>query len=570
MPGASEQAKRHGFTTTEVERAKGSYFNQIEAALKEKSKTRSDNYVSEYVQYFLHGTASPGVEIEFKLLKDVLTTLSVNDMNAYVKQVIKVADRDILITAPEKDKAALPAENVFMGWMKAVENENITAYNDGTSKQDILTKAPVAGKVLKSQYNKGLNITTITLSNGVKVLLKPTNFKNDQILFSGLSAGGTSLYSNANFRTADAANLVPAFGAGNFNDADLSKYLSGKQFSVRPAISERLQTINGASNVKDLEDALRLMYAYITQPRKDTAIFKNIIARSKAALDNRQNDPAQVFNDTVNAVLTNYDVRRAPQTAEDVDRIDLDKAYNIYKERFADASGFTFVFTGSIDTAAIKPLLAKYIGSLPALHKKEQAKDLGITTPAGKITKTVYKGAEDKANVILTLSGPFDYSFTNRLKLDALKETLQIRLIERLREDEGGVYSPSVRATSSKYPQALIYLTISIGCAPKNVEKLIASTLDEISKIRTTGPLQTNLDKFKAETQRTIELQLKSNSFWHSFIVGQIQNSEPLDVVDHYSGEVDRITVEDVKQMATKYVSGENYIRMVLLPETAK
>jgi len=151
-----------------------------------------------------------------------------------------------------------------------------------------------------------------------------------------------------------------------------------------------------------------------------------------------------------------------------------------------------------------------------------------------------------------------------------LKETLQIRLIERLREDEGGVYAPTVRAISGKYPQARIDLTVSFGCAPKNVEKLIASTLDEINKLRSTGPLQVNLDKFRAETQRTIELQLKSNSFWHSFLVSQIQNNEPLGAVDHYSEEVDKITVEDVKQMATKYVSGENYIRMVLLPEKDK
>jgi len=401
----SEQARRHGFTTSEFERAKASYFNQIEAALKEKSKTQSDSYVAEYVQYFLHGTASPGVEAEFNMLKDVLVTLSVNDLNTYIQQVVKGTDRDILITAPETDRAALPSEQVFMGWMKTVENENIAAYNEIASQQDLLTKPPVAGKVIKSQYNKALNVTTITLSNGVKVLLKPTDFKNDQILFSGLSAGGTSLYSNAIFRTADAANLIPAFGAGNYDNADLSKYLSGKQFSVRPAISERIQTINGSSSVKDLEDALRLMYAYITQPRKDTVIFKNTIARAKAALVNRQNDPTQVFNDTVNAVLTNYNIRRASQTAEEMDNINLDKAYNIYKERFADASGFTFVFTGSIDTVTIKPLLAKYIGSLPALNKKEQAKDLGIATPAGKIARTVYKGTEDKANVILTFRG---------------------------------------------------------------------------------------------------------------------------------------------------------------------
>ncbi|PJJ85027.1 M16 family metallopeptidase [Mucilaginibacter auburnensis] len=566
----SEQAKRYGFTPTELDRAKNVYLQQLASVLKEKSKTPSDNYVAEYVQYFLHGTASPGIDIEYGISKNVSASLSTDEVNNYLKQVIKGTDRDILITAPEKEKASLPSEQTFMEWMKAVESEHISAFQDVTSKQGLLTAAPIAGKIINSEYNKALNITTLTLSNGAKVLLKATNFKNDQILFTGTSAGGTSLYDIAHFRAADAANIVPSFGAGNYNESELSKYLSGKQFSIRPSIGERTQAVNGASSVNDLEDALQLMYAYLTQPRKDTILFKNTIARAKAALLNRQNDPAQVFNDTVTAVLSSYNIRRARQTAEDLDHIELDQVYSIYKERFADASGFTFVFTGSIDTVAIKPLLEKYIGSLPSLYRNEQAKDLGITSPAGKVSKTVYKGTEDKANVLLFFSGPFDYSFTNQLKVDALKEILQIRLIERLREDEGGVYAPTVGVTYAKYPKARFNFTVSFACAPNNVEQLIAATLDEINKIRNTGPLPVNLDKFKAETQRTIELQLKSNGFWHTYTIGQIQNKEPLDAVNTYSEDVGKITVEDVKKMATQYLGGENFIRMVLLPEKTK
>jgi len=565
----SEQARRYGFTPTELERAKTAYLNQVQSALKEKSKTQSENYVAEYVQYFLHGTASPGIEAEYMLAKDALAKIDTRGVNDYIKKVVKGTDRDMLITAPEKDKAALPSEQVFMGWMKAVEQEAITAYQDTASKKSLLTEAPLAGKIIKSQYHKGLNMTTLILSNGAKVLLKPTNFRNDQILFTGVAAGGTSLYNDTIFRTAEAANLIPSFGAGNYNDAELEKYLSGKQVNVRPQVSERIQAISGASNVSDLEAALQLMYAYITQPRKDTVLFKNFIARSKAALINRLNDPARVFNDTVNALLSNYNKRRAPQTAEDLDSIDLNRAFNIYKERFADASGLTFVFTGNIDTVTIRPLIERYIASLPASYKNEQAKDLGINIPAGKISKTVYKGSEEKANVILVLSGPFSYNSANGLKMEALKEVLQIRLTERLREEEGGVYSPGVRASSIKYPQARFNLTVTFSCAPKNVEKLIASTLDEIGKLRTNGPLQVNLDKFKAETQRTIELELRSNGFWQNYLVGQVQNKEPLDAVDQYSQMVEKISVDDVKQMAVRYLNGDNYIRMVLLPEHA-
>jgi zinc protease len=564
----NEQVRRFGFAPTELERAKVAYFNQFESALKERSKTRSDSYVREYLQYFLHGTASPGISYEYNLVKDDLTGITLDELNTYAKTTVKSTDRDILILAPAKDKASLPTETVFNSWIKEIDEQTLTAYHDETNKASLLKAEPVAGKIIKQQYDAKLNITTLTLSNGIKVLLKPTDFKNDEILFSGSSAGGTSLYSDADFQSASAANMITSFGVGNYNNAELSKYLSGKQFSVRTSIGERAQGVSGGSTIKDLESALQMLYAYITEPRKDSVLFQSILSRSKASLANRQNDPARVFGDTVAAVLGNYNVRRTAPSLEKLEQINLDKAFNIYKERFADASGFTFVFTGSIDTVAIKPLLEKYIASLPSLHKNQQAKDLHINMPVGKITKTVYKGTEPKATVNLVFSGLFDYNFENELKMDALKESIQIRLTERLREDESGVYSPGVRASTGKYPQARFSLNISFGCAPQNVEKLIASALNEIDKIKNEGPLQVNLDKFKVENQRSIELQLKSNGFWLGYISGQLQNKEPLDQVTRYSEAVNKISTADVKEIAGKYLSGKNFIRLVLMPQT--
>jgi zinc protease len=222
---------------------------------------------------------------------------------------------------------------------------------------------------------------------------------------------------------------------------------------------------------------------------------------------------------------------------------------------------------GSIDTQSIKPLLEKYLGSLPGTGKSEQAKDLHINIPAGVIARTVYKGTEPKATVELVFSGLFDFSFENKLKMDALTETLQIRLMERLREDESGVYTPSARINATKYPQGRFSLNISFGCAPQNADKLIASALDEVNKIKTSGPLQVNIDKFKAENQRTIETALKTNGFWLSYLSGQIQNHEKLDQVDSYSATLNQITVADVKEVANKYLSDKNFIKLVLLPE---
>ena len=566
----NERAKRFGFTTTELERAKSSYLNRFEAALKEKGKTESESYVQEYLQYFLHDTASPGIDYEYKLVKSDLGGITLEELNTLAKRSIKQTDRDILLLAPEKDKASLPSEKNFSGWIKEVEAENILAFKDQTSKESLLKTQPVAGKIISESKDTPSGVTTLMLSNGIKVLLKPTDFKNNEILFSGFAPGGTSLYSDVDYQSASAANIIPSYGAGNYNTTTLSKFLSGKQLSVLPSISERSQNIKGGAANNDLETALQLMYAYITEPRKDSLMFQGMITRSKASLANRSNDPNSVFQDTISAVLGNHNVRKTGPSIEKLNQIDLDKAYMIYKERFANEKGFTFVFVGSIDMVTIKPLLEKYVASLPANDKLDEDRDLHVSIPPGVIEKKVYKGTAPKATVNLVFSGLFEYNAKNKQKLDALKETLEIRLLERLREDEGGVYSPGTRIAIAKYPQARYSLTISFGCAPQNVDKLIASTLDEIEKLKTAGPPQVNVDKFRAENQRTIEIALKTNGFWLGYLTGQLQNKEDLDQIDSYSKQLSTLTPNDVKDMANKYLSGKNYIKLILLPENGK
>jgi zinc protease len=402
------------------------------------------------------------------------------------------------------------------------------------------------------------------------VLLKPTDFKNDQVIFSGFAQGGTSLYSDADYQSANnAAGIVAAGGVGNYTTSELSKYMEGKQVSVKPYINERFQGITGGATPKDLETAMQLIYAYFTEPRKDAAIFEGIIARSKAGLANRANDPASVFNDTVSAVMGSHNIRRTGPTLEKLEEINLDRAYQIYKERFADAGNFTFTFVGSIDINTIKPLLEKYLGSLPSTGQHEQAKDLNIHAPAGRIEKTVYKGSEPKATVYMVYTGKYDYSPENDVKMDALKEALEIRLIQRLREDESGVYSPGVQENTVKLPQQRYSFLVHFGCAPQNVEKLIASTLDEISKLEKDGPLQENVDKWRAEDKTSFEPQLKTNGFWLGYINGQLQNDQDLEEVDNYNKLVDGVKPAGVKEMAKKYLNGDNYIKLVLVPETS-
>ena len=563
----NERVSRFGFTATELARAKASFQNQYDNLLKEKSKTPSESYVNEYLQYFLKGVPSPGIDYEYKLVAKQLPGITLADLNTLAKAVNKKTDRDVLVLAPEKDKATLPTQTVFDSWIKEVDAENISAYKDVTTNVGLLTNEPVAGTITGETADAKMGITTLTLSNGIKVLLKPTDFKNDEISFAAFAPGGTSLYPDADFQSASASNIIPSYGAGNYNTNDLSKYLSDKQLVVQTSIGERTENISGGAINKDLETALQLMYARITEPRKDSAMFHGMIERSKAGLANRLSDPNAVFQDTVSAVLGNHSVRRTGPSLEKLNQINLDKAFEIYKERFANNSGFTFVFVGNIDVNTIKPLIAKYIASLPATGKPEQAKDLNITIPAGNIEKVVHKGTEPKASVNLVFSGDYDFNYAEGVKMNALKEALQIRMLERLREDESGVYSPAVGLSTVKYPKGRFSLTVSFGCAPENVNKLIASVMDEVNTMKTVGPPQVNVDKFKAENKLSLESALKTNSFWMSYLLSHLQNQEPLDQINDFNKILDQITPSDVKNVAGKYLTGKNFIKLILLPE---
>jgi zinc protease len=565
----TERIKRFGFVQSELERAKSEFMQQQESAYKEREKTNSELFVNEYLENFLTGEASPGIQYEYDFYRKNIAGISLADVNNIAKKYITDVNRDVIIMAPEKDKEILPNEATVNAWTKSVNSDEITAYVDQVSDKPLLSIKPSAGKVISEKKISEVGITELTLSNGVKVMLKPTDFKNDEISFSAVSPGGTSLYTDADYQSAaNAAAIVNRSGLGEFNAIQLSKLLTGKKVVVQPSISERSESIVGFTNPQDLETALQMVYLYFTNPRKDEEIFKGYITQMKGSLANRGNDPGSVFADTVAAVLGNHNIRRTGPSVQKVEQINLDRAYQIFKERFADAGDFTFTFVGNFDTEKIKPLLEQYLGSLPATNRNDKARDLGIKIPAGKIEKSVLKGQEPKATVRLVFSGDYVYNQGNNNQLEALAEVLNIKLIERLREDEGGVYGVGARASYSKYPQNRYSLNISFGCGPENVEKLIASTLDEINKIKQNGPEAGDIGKFVAEERRTTETQLKENGFWLGYLTGQIQDNEDPKQILGYLDSLKKITPEALKAAANIYLSGNNYIRLVLLPES--
>lgn len=564
----TERIKRFGFTQTELERAKHNFQSNLEVAYKERNKSRSESYVDEYLENFLTGTAAPGMLKEYELAKEDLPSIALADVNSIAQAYISEINRDIIVKAPEKDKQQLPDEIRFLSWMKSVDQENLSPYIDDVLLKPLLSHLAVSGKVVQQKKLSSINATQLVLSNGIKVILKPTQFKANEIRFTAFAPGGTSLYNDTDYESAvNATGIISSGGIGAFSMNQLQKVLTGKQVNVSPYIGELNQGIYGSTTNKDIETELKLVYLYFTQPRKDAQVFKSEIARSKAELNDREDDPNSIYSDTVDAVIGNYNSRKTGPSLKKLDEIRLQRCLEIYKERFADASNFTFTFVGSFDIEKIKPLLSKYLGALPSTYRHEQARDLNIIPPAGKLSKTVYKGKEAKASVTLLLTGKYDYNVDNNKIVQALAEVLEIRLLERLREEEGGVYAPSCNASYVKYPTPRCGLSISFGCSPQNVEKLIASALDELRKLREEGPVEVNVAKFKAENRRGMETLLKSNGFWLSYINNQSQNKEDLNDINNYEKMLNAVTVENVKLAAKKYFNGDNLMRFVLMPE---
>lgn len=562
----NERMSKYGFMPSEMEVAKKNIAAGNEIRLKEKDKTASSSFVQKYLNHFLTGTSIPSTAYSYDLTKKLLAEITLADVNALAKTLITKDNQVIVVQAPEKEKASLPTEAQLLAALKNASN-NVTAYVDNAVNKPLLEKKPVAGKVVKEEKNEKVGITTLTLSNGIKVLLKPTDFKNDQVIFNSFSKGGTSLATDANLQSAGAVGLITAGGVGDFNPTQLNKLLAGNTGRAGAYIDELYQGYNGSAAPKDLETAFQLVYAYATNPRKDPEIFNKNISDFRVSLENKNANPESVFGDTVQAVLSAYHKRGMPVNLSDLDQISIDEAFKFYKERFADNSEQVFVIVGAFNPETIRPLIETYLASLPALNKKQDFADNGVYPPKGKVSKTVYKGLEDKAAVQLYIHGDYDYIADTNMQLQALKAALENKLLERLREKESGVYSPQVGLSLSKYPKAHYYFTISFSCAPANVEKLIAAALDEVKHIKDNGATADDISKFKSEEQRQVELNLRNNNYWLNYLTSREKYGEDLNQVLGINERLNKVTVESSKTVAQQYLNGENYIRLVLMPQ---
>ena len=564
--GENERVSKFGFLQSELDVIKKNILAGSEKQFKEKDKTPSSAFVQQYLNHFLKGGSIPSIDFIYSQTQKAVSTITLAEVNALAKTLITKENQIIVVQAPEKEKAALPTEAQVLAAVKNA-GSTVTAYVDNSVDKPLLEKKPVAGKIVNENKIDAIGVTELSLSNGIKVLLKPTDFKNDQVIFSSFSKGGLSLATDENYESVQMVSLIPQSGVGAFNPTQLNKLLAGNTGRGGAYINELYQGFSGSASPKDLETAFQMVYAYATDPRKDAEIFKKNMDEYQVVLANKNANPATVFSDTVQAVLSSYHKRGMPFTLQDLSKVSLDKAFDFYKERFADASEQTFVVVGAFDPNTIRPLLETYIASLPALNKKQNYVDNGVRPPKGKVSKTVYKGLEDKASVELYIHGDYEFNKLNNTQLDALKAALEIKILERLREKESGVYSPNVGLSIQKYPSSHYYFTISFSCAPANVEKLIAASFDEVSKIRINGATADDISKFKSEEQRQIELSLRDNGFWLSYITNRLKNGESFDQILKSKETLDAVTVESTKATAQKYLTEDNYVRAVLLPQ---
>jgi len=563
-----ERIRSFGFTAEELKAVKDRLSRGMELALSEKDKMKSVSYADEYLQNFTAGDVYLSIEERDKLVKRYISELSVKDISNYLSVFLKSADRTVLVLGPEKSRKELPDQNVLAVWEKEAAQRKLDPYKSEMLSQSLLLHQPVPGKIVKEEKIQSLGIVHWLLSNGMEVYVKPTSFKNDEVLFTGFSKGGTSLYEMKDFYSAkNASAFTTSSGLGRFNANQLNSFLNSKALQVKPYIVDRSEGIAGGSAVKDLSVAMEMVNAYMTEPRLDTARFKMIIDQSKAAFRNRTANPERDFTDTITTVLSGNHPRRKPMSLSDIDQLDSTRVRRIFRERFSNAADFVFVFTGNVQPDSLKPIVERYLASLPGESTKESARDLNIRVPEGRLRKDLTGGAGDKASVQLVLSGKYDYDTKNNLYLELLKTALNFRLTERLREKEGGVYSPAVYLTQAKEPLGFYSFTVSFGCDPAKMEQLIKATQQEIDLLSEGGVSADDLKKFIAEQSREDELALRTNDFWLNYIQKQLENKEPLAALLKSEADLKALTTKESTRYSGKFLTRKNEVIFTLRPK---
>ena len=556
-----ERVRQFGFTASEYARAKADYLRMLEVAYNERDKQKTGTYVQEYVRHFIDNEPIPGIENEYAIMNQIVPNIPVEAVNEFMKQLIKENNIVLCAFCPEKEGMKYPTEAELKGVIDKVRAEKLEPYADKVSDEPLMKEKPQAGKVVKTEAGQ-FGSTVLTLSNGVRVIVKPTDFKADEIRMSAYSPGGNSLFNDSDVLQYSLLNdIVSVGGLGNFSSVDLDKVLAGKVASANAWVNTLTETLSGSCSPKDLETMLQLTYLRFTAPRMDQAAYTSFIQRMKASLSNQEANPMAAFSDTLRVALYNNHPRALDLQADMLDKIDYNKVMSLYKDRFAEAGDFTFVLVGNIDLAAATPLIEQYLGGLPTIKRQESFRDNKMDIRQGIYNNDFVRNLETpKSTVIILNSGKCAYTQKNSIMMSIMAQLLDILYTQTVREEAGGTYGVSCNGGIEKYPKEEGRFQIYFDTDPARREAMVGLIKKGISDFIADGPKEDDLNKVKEYMLKTYQQNQKENGYWVNRIIEYYW--ENLDMNTGYEDTVKSITANDLKAFAKAFFGQNNQIEV--------
>ena len=564
-----ERARKFGFTASEYARAKADYLRQLESAYNERDKMKNNQYVQEYVRHFIDNEPIPGIETEYALMNQLAPNISVELINSILPQLITDENIVINIFGPDKEGMVYPTEAEILDLLKKTKAEEITAYVDKVSDEPLMKETPKAGKIVKIEEGP-FGSTALTLSNGVRVVIKNTDFKADEIRMRAFSPGGTSVFGTKEALQLKMLNSVAGLGGlGNFSNVDLEKVLAGKKASVGASISGLSEGLNGSCSPKDLETLMQLVYLSFTAPRMDDAAFASFKQRTKASLANQEADPSTALSDTLSQTMYGNHPMAVRIKSDMIDQLDYNRIMEMYKDRFKEAGDFTFLFVGNINLEEAKPLIETYLGGLPTINRKENFKDIQLYIRKGAHKNVFEKEmGTPKATVINIISGDCEYNLKNNLLMSMLSQTMSMVYLETVREKEVASYGVSAFGQLSRDTKDEAIFQIYFDTDPAKRAKMEQIVMTELQKAAQEGPNPEHLAKVKEFLLKQHTEQVKENGYWLS----QLNNFYwyNVDMNTNYEKLVNELSVEDVKNFTKALLDQGNIIEVTMTAKEAK
>ena len=568
---------KYGFLETELQRAKEAMMERYERQAKEADKTESARFANEYVANYLHKEPIPGAKRELTYAKKYLEEITLEEVNALAKKWIVDENVVAIVMAPEKEGVRVPTEQQIMTIIKDKSLANVEPYVDTYKEKEILNKEELTpGHVVSKVDLPEVGAKEYTLSNGIKVVAKHTDFKNDEILFTAMSKGGFSMYYECDIPSlAFAGSLIDRAGINDMDYSSLQKKLKGKNLNLSPGISSIQEGLSGSTSPDNLELFFQYVNAFFTHPRKDESVLPLVLDETRAQLKMIQSQPMYRF---VGEILNNmygqdpYMSSLLSYDEEFLDRVDYERAYYLYQERFANPADFTFFFTGNFDENELVNMMELYLASMPTATDKENfRKEVFKQFPAENVEKEIFFGAEDAASWVgFIFNEPVEWSEYNETLVEVINQSLQIEVLETIREKLGGTYSPIVQVGLSKYPNENLTAMVMFSCDPSKAEKLSVSALKVLANFAKKGPKATTLAKVKEQILRSDEEDQQTNRFWHNYITTQYFNGDDLNDFSKLKDNLNKINNAEIVNFMQKYFKTDHHIRIVMYPESGK